>query len=141
MDRECIKYPLDEFLNEFPDLKKNKVEIYIDRENARDIIDFLRIEKNTKKFRIVLVEVLSLRYNDDLYRKEEVSEKAKHITAMKFARKENARIYCKEYLCEEDVKEKKVVMLYLYYKKEMKSKKLKVLLETLGGYTYEFSGQ
>lgn len=141
MDRECIEYSLDEFLNEFPDLKKYKVELYIDRENASDIIDFLRIEKNKKKFRRVLVEVLSLRYNDDLYRKEELSEKAKHITAMKFAKKENARIYCKEYLYEEDVKEKKVVMLYLYYKKEMKSKRLKALIENLGGYTYEFSTQ
>jgi len=141
MDRECVKYPLDEFLDENPDLRKNKVEIYIDRENAPAIIEFLRIGKNIKKFRRILVEVLSVRYNDDLYGKEEVSEKAKNMTAMKFAKKENARIYCKEYIHEENIKEKKVVMLSLYYKKEMKSKRLKALIENLGGYEYEFSDE
>ena len=58
-----------------------------------------------------------------------------------FAKKENARIYCKEYIHEENIKEKKVVMLYLYYKKEMKSKRLKALIENLGGYEYEFSDE
>ncbi len=73
-----------------------------------------------------------------LYRKEAVSEKAKNITAMKFAKKENVRIYCKEYMETESQKEKKVVMLCCYYKKEMKNRKLRSLIENLGGYEYEF---
>jgi hypothetical protein len=77
------------------------VKIYVDSDHSDKIINFLRIRQNAKKFRRILFEIFSLRYNDSLYRKEAISEQAKNITAMKFvSKKENVRIYCKEYMRE-----------------------------------------
>jgi hypothetical protein len=139
MKRECIEFPLDEFLKEFPQFQHSKVKLYVDLENAQEITDFLSKTQHAKKFRRILFEVLSLRYNDDLYGKEEVSKQALNMTAMKFSQQENMRIYCKEVIKKDDLKEKKVIMICLYYKKVLKSKKLQEFIETLGGYEYEFS--
>ncbi len=129
--------PLAGFLKEYPQLRENSIDIYIDSENADKIIKFLRIRQNAKKFRRILFEILSLRYNDSLYRKEAVAEKAKTVTAMKFvSKKENVRICCKEYIHPDNPKAKKVVMLYLYDQKKI-DKKAKRLIENLGEYEYE----
>lgn len=103
---------------------KSRVEIYIDSENVDKIIKFLCIRQNAKKFKRILFEVMNLRYNERLYRKEAVSQKAETVTAMKFvSKKENVRIYCKEYAEPHNPKEKKVVMLYLYLYNQKKEKK------------------
>ena len=97
MKRECVEFPLDDFLKEFPQFQQNPVKIYVDVEHFEEIRNFLRDVQHAKKFRRILVEILSLRYNDDLYGKEDVSEKAAKMTAMKFSQKETMRIYCKEF--------------------------------------------
>jgi hypothetical protein len=98
----------------------------------------LRIDANRKKLKRILFEIYNLRYNDDLYRKEAVSEKAESVTAMKFAHRNNVRIYCKEYFKAIPPGAKNVVMISLYTKKETKSKRIKTLIETIGGYDYDF---
>lgn len=128
MVRESVEFPVDEFLQEFPELAEHAVKIYVDLQNAREIIQFLAIEKNRKRLRRILVEIFNFRYNNDLYGREEVSQKATNITAMKFSKRENVRIYCKEYVQKENEKTKKIVMLCLYHKKEMKGKKMKSLI-------------
>jgi hypothetical protein len=40
MKRECLEFPLDEFLKEFPQFQRNKVKIYVDLANAQEITDF-----------------------------------------------------------------------------------------------------
>lgn len=139
MKRECIEFPLDDFLKEFPQFRQNSVNIYVDVEHFEEIRDFLCDAQHAKKFRRILVEILSLRYNDDLYGKEDVSEKAAKMTAMKFSQKETMRIYCKEFFKVGNSKQKNVVMICLYHKKVWKSKRLKEMLEHFGGYEYEFA--
>ena len=74
-------------------------------------------------------------YNSDLYGKEEISEKTKNVTAIKFKGKENIRIGCKEFFR----RGKKVVMIVKIIKKVQKNdKKLRNIYETIGGYDYEF---
>ncbi|HEX2866931.1 MAG TPA: hypothetical protein VHO03_07800 [Ignavibacteriales bacterium] len=135
MKRECIKLPTEKFQKYYPYLKNSPVEIYIDRENSKEILDYLTGRE--KKFKMIVFQILSLRYDDDLYGKEEVSDKAKNVTAMKFkmGKKENIRIYCKEF----NVDGKKVVMITKKEKKTQKvNKTLKQLLEIIGGYEYDF---
>ena len=133
-------YKFDEFVNEFPQFRQNRVKIYVDVENFDPIKDFLSAAQHAKKFRRILFEIFSLRYNDELYGKEDVSAKAAHITAMKFSQKDTVRIYCKEFLSTNNPKEKHIVMMLLYHKKVWKSKKLQELLEHIGGYEYDFTG-
>ena len=135
MVRECERLYLEDIFDKVPQLPKNNVELYVDLRNKDEIVDFLREKR--KKARRIFYEIFSLRYNYDLYAKEEVSVKAKNITAMKFKGRDNERIYCKEYFITENNREKRVVMITLYYKDEM-DKKTKKLIEALGGYDYGF---
>ncbi|MFA8342049.1 MAG: hypothetical protein ACEPO8_03650 [Rhodothermaceae bacterium] len=138
MKRRCKKIPVEQFRKENGIPKHIKVDLYVDEETSGDILKFLRDKGNSKKFNRILFEVLSNRYNDDLYRKENVSDKAKDVTAMKFLNKsvENARIYCKEFILDD----KKVVMITHYQKRKQKiDSKLRAQLEKIGGYEYDFN--
>lgn len=139
MKRKCIEFPIDDFLKEFPQFQEKTVKIYIDLENAREIVDFLNDRQHRKKLRMILFEIFNLRYNESLYGKENVSAKAKDMTAMKFSQKETMRIYCKEFSQVGELNHKYVVMICLYHKKVWKSTQLKKMIEHLGGYDYEFS--
>jgi len=72
--------------------------ICIDSENAKQLLAFLnKDERHSKKFRYITELILRGIRNTELYDKENVNKKAKHVTAMKFFKgQENARIYCKE---------------------------------------------
>lgn len=53
--------------------------------------------KHLTKFKQIVQLLLEGYRNTDLYDKEDINEKAKHVTAMKFfKRRENDRIYCLE---------------------------------------------
>ncbi len=132
MKRKCRLFDLKSFFCELPTLEGN-IELYVDDLNGDDILSVL--ESNEKKFRRILVQINSGIYNNDIYGREEVSKKAKNVTAIKFKGKSNERIYCKEFFQEN----KKVVMIIAIKKKSQKvNKELKKLLETIGGYDYEF---
>jgi len=72
--------------------------ICVDSENAKTILAFLnKDERHRKKFRYISELILRDIRNTELYDKENINKKAKHVTAMKFFKgQENARIYCKE---------------------------------------------
>jgi len=142
MCRRCVRYYVDEFLqlpgHIDPAILNSNVEIWMDIEKSkqREVIhDFI---KNRKEW---FARVLSIAmkgkesYNDDFYRKERLSQKAKDVCAMRFTKgKDNVRIYCKEYLTGDS---KKIVMICLLKKKDL-NKKLKRRIETIGGYRHVF---
>ena len=133
MNRKCIKYPLDEFLNHYPEYRNSKVSLFIDIENVSIITEIIQIR--SKKFRMILHYILSGKYKNDLYSHEKISGKVKNITAMKFKEGKNERIYCKEIFKDG----KKIVMITALMKKSQKiSIKTKTLLENISGYEYEF---
>jgi hypothetical protein len=110
-------------------IRKNcKVRFYIDEQNAKEIIAFIRNEKYKSKFRRILYDLLNCPpYNSDFYSVEEVDKDTNNITAMKFkgSSGRNYRIYCKEYVVD-DPMNKKIVLIKLYQKKKQKiDKRLK----------------
>ncbi len=133
MKRVCFKLDIEPFLENITSSKRN-IEFFVDEKNYKDILVLCK-EKH-KKFRRILCALVSGEDNTDLYGDEEVSYKAKHIKAMKFGKKENLRIYCKEF----HNGRLSIVMIEVYAKKVRKasSKKLKKRLEVIGGYEYEF---
>lgn len=119
--------------------KDGKREIYIDEENSEEIIAYLyQDERHKKKFKFITDIILGSHKNTDVYDKEDINEKCKDVTAMKFFKgQDNDRIYCKE------VHSKKgsfiVVASILYQKK--KTTKLtqaqKNTIEKVASYKYE----
>lgn len=134
MKRKCILLPgLEEFKREFSEFRNMNIDIYIDIENAEGMINIIETKK--KKFRLIIRQVLSGKYNNDIYGKENFNEKTKDITAMKFKGGDNERIYCKEF----KKLGKRVVMITEYYKKSYKlTKEIKNLLESISEYEYDF---
>ena len=131
---------LDDFFQINPELAGSEIELRMDENNAEDIIKFLlETDKNgklihKKKFQRILYTVLSGHYNSELYDREEVSTKAKNVTAMKFKGKLNFRIGCKVITCTN----KKVIMVSLFHKKTQKNSKKEIAIyEAIGGYDYE----
>lgn len=140
MKRKCVKFDLTGFIKDNQDIFKHitliDVELYIDEKEFKEIVTFLK--QNKKKFRSILYYILQGKYNESLYGKENVSEKAKNITAMKFSGKLNPRIYCKEFFMSAG---KKIVAIEFLENKSFQSasrKSLKPKLESIGGYEYEF---
>lgn len=132
--RKVEKFPIDEFAREIGWQDPIDVEVFVDYENKAEIIK--TIEARKKKFRRILYLILAHRYDSDLYDKEVVSEKSKQVTAMKFKKGKNQRIYCKEY---RNTDGKRIVMICSVNKKSQKNdKKLRNLIETIGGYDYGF---
>lgn len=133
MKRVCFKLDIESFLENITGNKRN-IEFYIDEKNAKDILA-LCIEER-KKFRRILCSLIMGENNPDLYGEEGLSNKAKHIKAMKFGKMRNLRIYCKEFT----KKGLKIVMVETYTKKVQKALNIKIKkrLETIGGYEYEF---
>ena len=127
MKRKSKLFPIKTYLEEYPELNESKIEIRVDEENEKDILNFL-VEKDKtgkimrkKKFARILYEALKGRYNESLYDKEEVSPKAKNVTAMKFTGKSNFRIVCKKIQC----KHKNIIMVVHFHKKTQRTAKKK----------------
>ena len=142
MKRKAKKFDLGIISTDFINLSSQKVELYCDDKVYNDIISFLS-EKDINgylirkdRFRNILIEIFSFRYNKELYDKPKISNKSKDVTVMKFKRHRgsNWRILCKEFIS----KGKKIVMIILFDKKTQEiSKKQKKQMETIGAYEYE----
>ncbi|MFN0204312.1 MAG: hypothetical protein ACKVTZ_22530 [Bacteroidia bacterium] len=135
MKRKCVIFAgVEQFKSE--NGIENAISIWVDEANQGEIFELLGIERNRKKFRRVLYEILNNRYNHDLYRKEDMSQSTLDVTAMKFSAN-NDRIYCREFPYEKE--DKRVVMISVYRKKVQKNdKRIKNLLESVAQYEYEF---
>ena len=113
--------------------------IYIDEENYAEIKAYLeRDERHRKKFRFIAEIILEGHRNTSVYDKEEINDKCKGVTAMKFFKgQDNDRIYCKELSTADGTF---VVVAAILYEKK-KSTKLTIeqknIIETVAGFKYE----
>jgi hypothetical protein len=75
-----------------------KKAVCIDKQNEEEILSYVnQSPRHLKKFRHILQLILEGHKNTNLYDKEDINEKSKNITAMKFFKgQENDRIYCVE---------------------------------------------
>jgi hypothetical protein len=114
-----------------------KRHIAVDKENAGEIVQFLKENNLSKKFELICTTILSGIRNTELYDKEDINDKCKNVTAMKFKGSKNTRIYCKE------VKQKNktlvIVTSELLPKKKNQKNQLKEinLIEKVAGYDYQ----
>lgn len=143
MKRKSKKIPVNSFFNENEEFSGRNIELYTDEKTYDEIMDFLlETDANNnliriERFRKILVEIFSFRYNKDLYDKPKISNKSKDVTIMKFKkhRGSNWRILCKEFIS----KGKKIVMIALIDKKSQGiNKKQKQKMEAIGAYEYDF---
>lgn len=117
--------------------KDGKRHIAVDSENADEILQFLTGNNLYKKFDLICTTILSGIRNSELYDKEDINEKCKNVTAMKFKGNKNTRIYCKE------VKQKDKTLIIvtselLPMKKNQKNKQKEInLIEKVAGYDYQ----
>lgn len=113
--------------------------IYIDSENETEILAYLnKDDRHKKKFKFISQIILEGHRNPTVYDKEEINDKCKGVTAMKFFKgQENDRIYCKE--IHSPAGTHIVVTAILYEKKKTLrlSKEQISIIETVGGYLYE----
>ena len=113
--------------------------ICIDSEDAKQLLAFLnKDERHKKKFRYISELILRGIKNTELYDKENVNKKAKHVTAMKFFKgQENARIYCKE----QRINNKLFVVICCELLESKKSqsnnKTVRTLIDKISNYEYE----
>lgn len=143
MDRKVVKIHVSLFLDQYQQFASKNIELFADEKTYNEIMDFLlETDPNNnfiriERFRKILVEIFSFRYNKDLYDKPKVSKKSKDITIMKFKkhRGSNWRILCKEFIS----KGKKIVMIVLLDKKSQGiDKKQRQKMEAIGAYEYDF---
>jgi len=113
--------------------------IFIDSVNKEQILEYIcRDERHRRKFQYITDIILGGHKNTEVYDKEDINEKCKDVTAMKFFKgQENDRIYCKE------IKSSKgtliVITSILHERKKsirLSAKEISII-EKVGGYHYE----
>lgn len=116
-----------------------KKAICIDKENKAAILAYIKqSERHLKKWRHIVELILQGHKNTDLYDKEEINDKCKGVTAMKFFKgQENDRIYCKEMRSSEGTYVIITAELYLKKKSDKVSKKEIPIIEKVGSYEYK----
>jgi len=113
--------------------------IYIDEANCDEILAFIhKDERHQKKFRHITDIILGGHKNRELYDKEDVNERCKEVTAMKFFKgQENARIYCKEMTNQNGTRVVIAAVLHSR-KKSRKNSRVEIsIINKVGGYEYE----
>lgn len=117
----------------------NKKAICIDKENQEEILAYIRQSpRHTKKWLHIVQLILEGHKNTELYDKEEINEKCKDVTAMKFFKgQENDRIYCKEQKMEDGLYIIVTAEIYLKKKSEKVSKKEIPIIEKVAQYEYK----
>lgn len=116
-----------------------KRQIAIDQENYSLIYDFIaRDARHKNKFNDMCNLILGELRNPDLYDKENINERCKHVTAMKFFKgQENARIYCKEVRQKDKVFVVVTAELLERKKNQKNQQKEKNIIEKVASYEYE----
>lgn len=118
--------------------KDGKRAIYIDDEHRKEILEFIeKDERHKKKFNLITDIILRNLRITSLYDKEDINQKCKDVTAMKFFKgQENYRIYRKEINSSDGVRV--VIAAILHQKKDNKNtNKERTIIEKVGGYEYE----
>ena len=119
--------------------KEGRRAIYIDEENLEEILAYIgQDDRHKKKFRHISDIILSGLRNSSLYDKEDISERCKDVTAMKFFKgQENDRIYCKEIHSSSGSYIVVAAILHQRKKSTRLTKREINLIEKVGGYQYE----
>lgn len=130
--RKAIKFDVQDLIDELGSDALSGVEVYIDKSNQAEIEEIMALE--IKKTRRALSLALRGKYNEDLYDREKVSDKAARVTAIKYKGKLNDRIYCQEHFNGT----KKIILITAYRKKGQKvDTKTKNVIETVGKYIFD----
>lgn len=113
--------------------------IFIDTENEAEIMEYLtRSEKHKKKFQYLLQHILEGKKNTEIYDKENINEKCRDVTAMKFFKGgSNDRIYCKEISTDEGVFVIVAAQLHERKKSQKNSNREITEIEKVGQYEYK----
>lgn len=119
--------------------KDGKRIICIDTDNWEAIFNYInQDDKHKKKFHYICGVILDGHKNTDVYDKENINDKCKDVTAMKFFKGySNDRIYCKEISLED--KTFVIIACELFEKKKTQknSKKNTPVIEKIGKANYE----
>ena len=111
--------------------------IAIDSANEKKILQFIEDKRLIKKFELICLTILSGTRNAGLYDKEDINERCKAVTAMKFKGNLNARIYCKEV----KLKNKTLIIIaseLLESKKNQKNQHKEInMIEKVASYDYK----
>ncbi|GAB3638638.1 hypothetical protein GCM10027422_42280 [Hymenobacter arcticus] len=119
--------------------------VALDLAFAPELLDYISQDtRHQKKFDYIVELLINKLRNTDLYDKEDINERCKDVTAMKFFKgQENDRIYCKQgSLSDETGKPVFVVIaarLHLKKKSETNSKAEINLIETVASYQYDYT--
>jgi len=113
--------------------------ICIDVQNKGSILSYVNQSKrHLRKWQHIMQLILEGHRNTDLYDKEEINDKCKGVTAMKFFKgQENDRIYCKEQKTENGVYIIVTAEIYPRKKNDKVSKKEIPIIEKIASYEYE----
>lgn len=119
--------------------KDGKRAIYLDEQNSKEILAYLNKDnRHKKKFKFISDIILGGHKNPAIYDKEEINNKCKDVTAMKFFKgQDNDRIYCKEVHSSSGTHIVVAAILYENKKNTKLNNEQKSIIETVGGYTYE----
>lgn len=119
--------------------KDGKRSIYLDEENSVEILAYLnRDNRHKKKFQFIVDIILGGHKNREIYDKEEINEKCKNVTAMKFFKgQDNDRIYCKEVHSSKGTFIVVAAILFENKKSQKVNQIQKNIIEKVGGFSYE----
>ena len=121
--------------------KDGKISIYVDVDNAKEILTYLKqSEKHKKKWAFISQIILENHRNPDVFDKEDINENCKDIYAMKFFKGgDNDRIYCKQ-IKDKNISKYIIVASELHIKKKTQKNSTKeiVKIERVASYEYEF---
>lgn len=119
--------------------KDGKRAVCIDKENENAILEFvMQSPRYLKKWRHIVELIVEGHKNTELYDKEEINDKCKDVTAMKFFKgQENDRIYCKEQKTPEGVFIVVTAEIYPKKKSNKVSKKEIPIIKKVARYEYK----
>jgi hypothetical protein len=119
--------------------KDGKRILCVDVDNFDTIFNYInQDQKHKKKFMYITGIILDGHKNTDVYDKENINDKCKDVTAMKFFKgNSNDRIYCKEVSLED--KTYVIIACELYEKKKTQKNNniTKGIINKIGNETYE----
>ena len=113
--------------------------ICIDVQNKESILAYVtQSKRHLRKWQHIMQLILEGHKNTDLYDKEDINEKCKDVTAMKFFKgQENDRLYCKEQRTEEGIFIIVTAELHLRKKSGKLSSKEISIIEKIANYEYK----
>lgn len=119
-----------------PDGKKS---ICVDLEIKEQLLAYIRqSDRHKKKWNHIVELLMGGHRNSELYDKEEINDKCKGVTAMKFFKgQENDRIYCKEQSMPDGLFIIVTAEIYPKKKTQKVSKKEIPIIEKIGQYEYQ----